>query len=452
MITQQPSDCFAQPGQTATVSITAEGDDLQYQWFFKNEGREQFYKATCKEPDYTVTMGSEKNNRQLYCVITDRYGNTQTSEVATLKIPRTLQITGQPENCTTLYGIDAVLSVDAQGEGLQYQWYYKNAGHNQFQKTACTDSTYAITMNEVRNGQQLYCAVSDMFGNYLQSQTVTLTGDCGFQKELYKLRPDESFSLASKLNFEAAEPITWHSSDTGIAVVDEHGNVTGLEHGTVTITGVGESSGFRVHCSVKICDLKRVALTFDDGPSSHTTRLLDFLAEHEEVKVTFFMVGNRLNNYVQTVQRIAQQGHELGYHSYGHKTQTRLSSANIISRFELSSEILADITDKPFTLWRTPGGAYNARVLDCIPLPHIMWSVDTRDWATRNSSSVYYSIINNSKDGSIVLLHDLHGTTVDGAIRAMEFMLEGDYEFLTVTELLSLDGTAPEPHSNYFRK
>jgi len=80
-----------------------------------------------------------------------------------------------------------------------------------------------------------------------------------------------------------------------------------------------------------------------------------------------------------------------------------------------------------------------------------MWSVDTRDWATRSSSAVYHSIMNNSKNGSIVLLHDLHGTTVDGAILALEDMLEGDYEFLTVTELLSLDGIPPEAHQSYYR-
>lgn len=450
-ITQQPNDCYVQPGSAATVSLTAQGDDLQYQWFFKNADREEFYKTSCTEPVYTVVMGSEQDLRQLYCVVTDRYGNSLTSDTVTLKIPRTLQIVTQPENRSVLMGMDATVSVTAQGEALQYQWYVKTNGQDQFCKTDCTDSVCAVTMDELRNGQQFFCAVTDGFGNYLQSQTVTLSGNSGFQKQLYKLRPDESLSLQSQLTFEAAESIAWYSSDTAIATVDDTGTVTGIEYGTVTITGVGETSGFRICCNIKVCDLKRVALTFDDGPSSHTARLLDFLEEHEDVKVTFFVVGSRLNNYAETVRRIVQQGHELGYHSYGHKTQTRLSNANIISRYEQSSELLTQIAEQSFTLWRTPGGAYNDRVLDCIALPHIMWSVDTRDWATRNSVSVYYSIINNSKDGSIVLLHDLHGTTVDGAIRAIEDMLEGDYEFLTVTELLCLDGTAPEPHTTYFR-
>lgn len=360
-------------------------------------------------------------------------------------------ISKQPESISVPMGMEAAVSVDVQGDGLQYQWYFKNAGRSNFYKTVCTDPTYSVAMNSERDGRQVFCAVSDAHGNYLQSQTVTLSADCGFQKELYKLRLDESISLAAQLNFETDEPLQWHSDSAAIATVDDAGTVTGISYGTVTITGIGQISGFRVHCKVKICDLKRVALTFDDGPSYHTTRLLDFLEAHEEVKVTFFVLGSRLDYYSDTIQRIVQQGHELAYHSYSHQKQTWLSDAGIIWGYEQSVEILKGITDQPFTLWRTPGGAYNSRVLDCIPLPHIMWSVDTRDWATRSSSAVYHSIMNNSKNGSIVLLHDLHGTTVDGAILALEDMLEGDYEFLTVTELLSLDGIPPEAHQSYYR-
>ena len=361
-------------------------------------------------------------------------------------------IAKQPESVSVPMGMETDVTIDVLGEGLQYQWYFKNADRDQFYKTACTESTYSVTMNEERNGRQIFCAVSDAQGNYLQSHTVTLSATSGFAEALYKLRPDESLSLALKLNFETDEPIRWRSSDTQIATVDKAGNVTGISDGIATITGVGESSGFYVCCQVKVCDLKRVALTFDDGPSKHTSRLLDYLGEHEEVKVTFFMVGSRLSYYEETIQRIAQQGHELAYHSYSHRNQTRLSDATILSDFETSAEILSSITDQSFTLWRTPGGNFNSRVLECIPLPHIMWSVDTRDWANRNSYTVHYRIKNNSKDGSIVLLHDLHGTTVDGAIRAIDDMLsDGDYEFLTVTELLSLDGTPPEAYMNYYQ-
>jgi peptidoglycan/xylan/chitin deacetylase (PgdA/CDA1 family) len=161
------------------------------------------------------------------------------------------------------------------------------------------------------------------------------------------------------------------------------------------------------------------------------------------------MVGNRLNSYKGTVKRIAKQGHELGYHSYSHQTQTKLSNSKIKSDYNKSNQILNNLTGESFTLWRTPGGAYSSRVLKNIPLPHILWSVDTRDWETRNATKVYRSIINNAKDGAVILLHDLHKTSVEGSIKAMEDMIEGDYEFLTVTELLSRNGTPPVIHKSY---
>ena len=192
----------------------------------------------------------------------------------------------------------------------------------------------------------------------------------------------------------------------------------------------------------------QVALTFDDGPSTHSAKLLDFLKKND-IHVTFFLVGNRINSYPGTVKRQAAEGHEIGYHSYGHESQTGLSSERITSDFKKADKILSDLTGKHFTLWRTPGGDYNDRVLKAVPLPHIMWSVDTKDWQSRNASSVYHAI-RKAKDGDIVLLHDLYSSTVDGAIKAMEEMNKGDYEFLTVTELLSRKGKAPEKSTNYF--
>ena len=157
-----------------------------------------------------------------------------------------------------------------------------------------------------------------------------------------------------------------------------------------------------------------------------------------------------MNSFKKTVKRIAEQGHELGYHSYSHSTQTNLSNAQIQKEYATSSRILKDLTGEKFTLWRTPGGGYNSRVLGNVPLPHILWSVDTLDWKYRNSTTVYNAIINNASDGAIILLHDLHGTTVDGAIRAIDWLLANGYELVTVTELLSRDGTPPKNGVTYY--
>lgn len=270
------------------------------------------------------------------------------------------------------------------------------------------------------------------------------------ERKLYKVKPGNTKKLTLFTEpADTGEEITWTTSDPAIATVSADGTVTGVAYGTVTVTATGKYSGLTAQCKVKICDVKQVAITFDDGPAPYTEKLLDFLKEND-IRVTFFLVGNRMSSYSEEVIREAAEGHEMGYHSYSHATQTGLSSERITSDFEKADKILFDLTGQHFTVWRTPGGAFNTRVLNAVPVPHIMWSVDTLDWQTLNAYSVYSAIVNKTRDGDIVLIHDLHRTSVDGAIMALEQMLEGDYEFLTVTELLSRDGTPPQPSTNYY--
>lgn len=268
-------------------------------------------------------------------------------------------------------------------------------------------------------------------------------------KKLYKLKPGTDRPLEMIMTpADVGEEVVFTVSDDSVATVSADGVVTGVDYGTVTVTATGKYSGLKAVCTVKVCNVKQVAMTFDDGPSTHTATLLDYLKENQ-IPATFFLVGNRLNSYKGTVKRIAAEGHELGYHSYSHKNHKSMSTDKIKSDFRTSEEILKKLTGKTFTLWRAPGGNINDRVLNAIDLPHIMWTVDTRDWDTRNTESVYKAIIKNAGDGKIILLHDLYKTTVNGAIKAMKEMLAGDYEFVTVTELLSRDGTPPEASVNY---
>lgn len=270
------------------------------------------------------------------------------------------------------------------------------------------------------------------------------------EKTLYKVKPGKSRTITLELTPAGVEEeFTWTSSDPSIAKVSKDGIVTGVKYGTVTITAKGKYSGLTASCKVKVCDVKQVAITFDDGPSPYTEQLLDYLKKND-IKVTFFLVGNRLSSYPETLKRQVAEGHEIGYHSYAHVEQTTLSSAQIISDFEKSEAMLKKITGAEFTLWRTPGGGYSDRVLNCVDLPHIMWSVDTYDWQVRDTYTVYRQIVNQSKDGSIILLHDLYSFSVNGAIKAMTEMQAGDYEFVTVSELLGRNGTPPAAHKTYY--
>ncbi len=250
------------------------------------------------------------------------------------------------------------------------------------------------------------------------------------------------------------EKLVWSSSDPSVATVDQNGVITGVKDGYVTIRCTSEYGQVSASCRVKVCNLVQVALTFDDGPSkSYTGKVLDTL-ETYDVTSTFFMVGENLTNSTSDIViRMAQDGHELGYHTMEHTYFYNMTSGEIKADYEQFQTKLEEICGQRATLFRAPGGGINNRALEAIPLPHIMWSVDTRDWETRNAQKVKEQIISGvKKDGAIILVHDIHKTTYEGVVLALkEIRAEDmDVEFLTVTELLSRDGTPPEAGKTYY--
>ena len=270
-----------------------------------------------------------------------------------------------------------------------------------------------------------------------------------FDREVYKVKPGNyrhpKLTISPSDNKEA---IIWSSSDPTIAQVSADGTVYGVRYGDVTITATDKCSGISASCRVSVCDVRQVAVTFDDGPSEHTPQLLDYL-KSRNIQATFFLVGNLIYWYSDTVLRQATEGHEIGYHSYSHQNQLKLSSQQITDDFRASNTMLKRVTGRGFTLWRSPGGDFDGRVLRCIHLPHIYWSVDTRDWASRDADAVYKAVINSTVDGSIILMHDLYPSTVEGAMRALDDLLAAGYEFLTVSELLARDGSPALNCSTY---
>ena len=170
------------------------------------------------------------------------------------------------------------------------------------------------------------------------------------------------------------------------------------------------------------------------------------------VKATFFLVGNRIGYSESIVKRIAAEGHELGYHSWAHGYFTDMSAAEIKQDYETFQKALYEACNAQATVYRSPGGAYNKTSLKTIPLPHVLWSVDTLDWQHRDPAKVKQNILEGLKDGRIILLHDIHQTTIEGAIAALEYIYEHDLdvEFVTVTQLLSRNGKTPVAGETYY--
>lgn len=196
---------------------------------------------------------------------------------------------------------------------------------------------------------------------------------------------------------------------------------------------------------------KLIALTFDDGPdATDTPRLLDGLKERG-VSVTFFVQGQSLEWGSRYVKRAYAEGHEIASHSWNHPNLPDLSTEKALEQFSKTAKLLDKICGKGADyLIRPPYGNSTADFREKIDAPLIHWSVDTLDWQTLNEYSVRDSILREAYDGAIVLLHDIHSTSVDGALMAIDVLLDRGYELVTVSELYRRRGVELKDGERYY--
>lgn len=182
-------------------------------------------------------------------------------------------------------------------------------------------------------------------------------------------------------------------------------------------------------------DGKRVALTFDDGPhQKNTLKILDLLDQYD-AKATFFMLGNRVNFYPEIVKKVADDGHELGNHTWNHKDLSTLSKEEGIQEVEKTNEIIKSATGRESTVFRPPYGAVNEQVQNSISSPAVFWTIDTLDWKSRNPDDIFKIVKDNVKDGSIILMHDIHESTVQAVEPILKYLKAEGYECVPVSEL-----------------
>lgn len=189
---------------------------------------------------------------------------------------------------------------------------------------------------------------------------------------------------------------------------------------------------------------KLIAFTFDDGPSSaQTPKLLDGLNKYN-ARVTFFVLGNRVNSYKNTIIRAYNMGNQIGSHTYSHCNLAKLSDAELAKEVSKSKSAIENILGVTPTVLRPPYGSMNDKVKSAAGTSIVTWSVDPLDWKYKNADTVCNNIVNNSFDGAIVLVHDLYETSVQGALMAMDKLSKQGYAFVTVEELAELRGVTME--------
>lgn len=213
-----------------------------------------------------------------------------------------------------------------------------------------------------------------------------------------------------------------------------------------TTEPVTPPSGDRPDC-VK---LKCVALTFDDGPGQHTGKLLDAL-KAEKVPATFYVVGPNVDSHPGAVRRMFAEGHQVGNHSWTHRQMTALSADEMLKEMRDTDAAVERAAGHRTSTMRPPYGAINADVRAAMAKYStgqiITWSVDTLDWKTRNAEATLESVRNDTKSGSIILMHDIHAETVQAVPQVIRHLKQQGYTLVTVNDLLAPE--KPQPGKVY---
>lgn len=181
---------------------------------------------------------------------------------------------------------------------------------------------------------------------------------------------------------------------------------------------------------------KRIALTFDDGPHPKVTEQILNILDKYHAKATFFMLGSRVQYYPDIVKDVLARGHEIGNHSWNHPVLTKLTQEQVMKEYNTTATEIEKAINQGATVFRPPYGATNDTINAEIPIPVVLWTIDTLDWKHRNAQQLLPHVKNNLHNNAIVLMHDIHQSTADGLDAVLAYLQEQGYEFVTVSEIL----------------
>lgn len=187
---------------------------------------------------------------------------------------------------------------------------------------------------------------------------------------------------------------------------------------------------------------KKIALTINCAwINDDISSILETLDKYN-VKLTFFIVGDWVDKYPDSVNQIYLAGHEIANHSNTHPHVNKLSYEENINEINLCSEKVKKITGNPTTLYRGPYGEYNNTVIEAAKYTNhqtIQWNIDTLDYKGLTREEMYNRIEKGLCPGSIVLMHSGAENTANALPYIIEKLLEKEYEIVTVSDLIYTD-------------
>ncbi|MGT2847274.1 polysaccharide deacetylase family protein [Streptococcus massiliensis] len=192
---------------------------------------------------------------------------------------------------------------------------------------------------------------------------------------------------------------------------------------------------------------KVVALTFDDGPNPATTpKVLDILKAHH-AKATFFTLGQNIAGNEAIMKRVLAEGSEIGNHSWSHPSLPTLPVEQVQKEINDTTAAIKKAVGIDSKIMRPPYGDINLTVQNAVDQSFIMWSVDSLDWKNRDTNAILSRIKEGTQPGSIILMHDIHQTTVDALPAILDYLDSQGYGYVTVSELLE---KKLAPHQIYY--
>lgn len=194
-----------------------------------------------------------------------------------------------------------------------------------------------------------------------------------------------------------------------------------------------------------------IALTFDDGPG-YNSASDDIVAilEKYNARATFFMVGRNAADHPENLKKKVALGCEIANHTYDHNHYGKNVTNEDIKK---ASEAIYKACGQYPTAFRSPGGNTTSTILEECKKENMVvyyWSLDTQDWKSRNADKVYNAVMNNVKDGDIILMHEIYSSTAEAVERMVPALIDKGYQLVTCEELVAAKtGKKPQVGQQY---
>ena len=183
-------------------------------------------------------------------------------------------------------------------------------------------------------------------------------------------------------------------------------------------------------------DSKKIALTFDDGPDGTYTELLLDGLQKRSVKATFFVMGKKAEEFPELVQRMSEEGHLIGNHTYSHMQLSKQKTEEFKAELQKTSEIIEGITGEQPIFVRPPFGTWDRKFENELNMFPVLWTIDPLDWCSDDTACIVRNVVSRAEENDIILMHDQYKSSVTAALQIVDELQALGYEFVTVEEIL----------------